>query len=199
MRKNLATAILIFLFGFLFAQDDNATKIWYNKHAANWNEALPAGNGRLGAMVFGHPSYERIQLNEESLWAGTKIDNNNPAAGAKINEIRQFLLNGENKKAYDLSEKALMATPPRLRSYQPLGDLFIDFGMLPSIEKYSRHLDLSTGVITTKFQAGAVNYLREVFVSSPQNCIVIRITADKKGAINCKLMLSRERDASVQA
>ena len=120
------------------AQQTNDLKLWYLQPATNWNEALPVGNGRLGAMVFGRIENERIQLNEESLWAGKQIDVNNPGAANHLKEIQQLLLNGENKKAYDLSTLYLLQTPPRFRSYQTLGDLFIDFGEQGGIKNYNQ-------------------------------------------------------------
>lgn len=197
MKKILTVGLLLWITGVSHAQESNPLKLWYKTPAAKWNEALPAGNGRLGVMVFGNPAYERIQLNEESLWAGARFDNNNPQAGNNIKKIQDLLLNNENKKAYDLSTEALMATPPRLRSYQTLGDLFIDFGAPIALKNYTRQLDLSTGIISTSFQSNGIKYTREVFVSAPQNCIVVQLTADKPGAINCNVLLSREKDASV--
>ena len=197
MNKIAAIALLLILAGEINAQENNSLKLWYKKPATKWNEALPNGNGRLGTMLFGNPSYEHIQLNEESLWAGAQFDHNNPQAGKRIKEIQQLLLDGKNKQAYELSIEALMAVPPRLRSYQTLGDLYIDFGSFHSVENYSRQLDLNTGITTVKYKSGGVNYTRELFVSAPENCIVIRLTADKPGAINCNLILSREKDVSV--
>jgi len=197
MKKAAAIALFLMLIGEINAQQNNALKLWYKKPAAKWNEALPNGNGRLGTMIFGNPSCEHIQLNEESLWAGAQFDHNNPQAGGRIREIQQFLLDGKNKQAYDLSVDALMAVPPRLRSYQTLGDVYIDFGSFLSVEKYSRQLDLNTGITSIKYKSGNVNYTRELFVSAPDNCIVIRLTADTPGAINCNIILSRERDVSI--
>jgi alpha-L-fucosidase 2 len=197
MKKIITVVLGLLLTGIMNAQENNSLKLWYKTPAANWNEALPAGNGRLGVMVFGNPAYERIQLNEESLWAGTRFDNNNLQAGNNIKKIQALLLNKENKKAYDLSIDALLATPPRLRSYQTLGDLFINFGAPIALKNYNRQLDLNTGIISTSFQSNGTIYTREVFVSAPQNCIVVRLTADKPRAINCNVLLSRERDASV--
>lgn len=89
------------------AQNESALRLWYKKPASNWDKALPAGNGRLGTMVFGHPTFERIQLNEGSLWAGARFDQNNPKAGIGIGEIQHLLLNGEHEKAYKISEEGL--------------------------------------------------------------------------------------------
>ncbi|MGZ5454976.1 MAG: glycoside hydrolase family 95 protein, partial [Candidatus Aminicenantales bacterium] len=103
-----------------------ADRLWYRQPAGDWNEALPVGNGRLGAMVFGYPDHEKLQLNEETLWAGSPIDNNNPAALDALPLIRKALFKGDYAQAAALAEKSLLGTPPRIRSYQPLGDLLID-------------------------------------------------------------------------
>lgn len=181
------------------AQQNNPLTLWYQQSAANWNEALPVGNGRLGAMVFGGAQQERIQLNEESLWAGKQIDVNNPEGLKHLKEIQQLLLNGENTKAYQLSDQYLLATPPRFRSYQTLGDLYLDFGEQGAIKNYRRELNLQTGVATTFYEINGVQYKREVFASAPQNCIVVRVTASRPNTIQCKITLSREEDASVSA
>lgn len=179
------------------AQQNNDLKLWYLHPAATWNDALPVGNGRLGAMVFGRVENERIQLNEESLWAGNQIDVNNPGAGEHLKEIQQLLLNGENKKANELSNQYLLQTPPRFRSYQTLGDLFIDFGEQGGIKNYRHELNLETGIATTAYEIRGAAYKREVFVSAPQNCIIIRLSCSRPNAIQCKLNLTRERDVSV--
>ncbi len=185
---------------FTLAQTNNET-LWYQQPAASWYEALPVGNGRLGAMVFGRTDIERIQLNDESLWAGSKIDDNNPRATAHLKEIQQLLIEGENEKATQLANENLLSVPLRLRSYQTLGDLYLDFGSQRGIKitDYKRSLDLMTGISTTEYDADGVHYKREIFASAPNNCIVMKLTADKPQAITCKLFLTRERDASVTA
>ncbi|KIC95727.1 glycoside hydrolase [Flavihumibacter solisilvae] len=172
-------------------------KLWYTHAAGTWNEALPVGNGRLGAMVFGRVDNERIQLNEESLWAGKNINVNNPEAKAHIREIQQLVLNGHNQKAFDLGEKYLVNTPPGFRSYQSLGDCIIDFGEQGEAHDYRNELDLETGIVTTTYSINGVLFSRQVFASAPRNCIIIRITASKPNAIHCKVNLSREKDATV--
>src|SRR5512143_2490262 len=123
-----------------------ADRLWYRQPAADWNEALPVGNGRLGAMVFGTPDHEKLQLNEETVWAGSPVDNNNPAALETLPLIRKALFEGDYAGASALAEKALLGTPPRIRSYQPLGDLLIDLEGLRAGEGYARDLDLRNGV-----------------------------------------------------
>ncbi|MCC7400432.1 MAG: glycoside hydrolase family 95 protein [Chitinophagaceae bacterium] len=183
----------------LNAQQNNALALWYKQPAATWNDALPVGNGRLGAMVFGRVTNERIQLNEESLWAGRSIDVNNPGARSHLKEIQQLLLNGENEKAEELSTRYLLATPPRFRSYQPLGDILLDFGEVEVVKNYHHELNLETGIVTTTYEIHGVKYTREIFASAPQNCIVVKISASSPHAITCKINLTRERDATVTA
>jgi alpha-L-fucosidase 2 len=173
-------------------------RLWYNQPASEWTEALPVGNGRLGAMVYGKTDREQIQLNEESLWAGSKINNNNPGALIHLDEIRHLLLIGQVTKALDLSNKYFLGTPPRIRSYQTLGDLFINFGDQSEVKNYRRELDLKTGIARTEYDQGGIKYTREVFSSAPDNLIVIYIKAEN-GRINAKLQLQREMDAVCKA
>lgn len=176
--------------------------LWYNKPAAEWNEALPVGNGRLGAMVFGDAVSERIQLNEETLWAGSKADGNADAA-AYLPQIQREILNGNISAALDLAETHLRGSYLRIRSYQPLGDLTIDFfnhrRSLPPLENYRRELDLSTGIAATVYSYNGITFTREVFASAVDNVIVLRLSASQKGALTFRLSLSRAQDATVRA
>jgi alpha-L-fucosidase 2 len=194
--------LIVLCFGSACVQDSlprHSLKLWYKQPAAEWTEALPVGNGRLGAMVFGNVDTEQIQLNEESLWAGSKINNNNPEAFKHLPEIRQLLLDGKITKALDLSNKYLLGTPPRIRSYQTLGDIFLDFGPgVREVRNYRRELDLRTGIALTEYEQDGVKYTREVFVSAPDNVLVMYIEA-KNGRINASLKLRRETDAMTKA
>jgi len=175
--------------------------IWYQKPAVDWNEALPVGNGRLGAMVFGDIVHERIQLNEESLWAGMRIENADAIAGNYLQVIQQKLLNGDIKEAMDLSEKHLRSNPMRIRSYQPLGDLYFEMfnqpDDCPQLNFYRRELDLENGIAATLWSWGGTTFTREVFASAPDNVIVIHITSSKPKELTFKLSFSRDRDAVV--
>ena len=196
MKKILLIALSAFFVGIAAAQE-SPLSLWYKQPADNWNEALPVGNGRLGAMVFGDVEKEHIQLNEESLWAGKRVDDNNPGAASHLREIQQLILNDEQRKAFELSDKYMLGTTSRFRSYQTLGDLYLDFGQQGDIKNYMRSLDLQTGIVTTRYEIGGVQYKREVFASAPDNIIVVQISSGKPGAINCKITLSREKDATV--
>lgn len=175
--------------------------LWYKQPAADWNEALPVGNGRLGAMVFGDIMRERIQLNEESIWAGMRVENADADARGYLPAIQQKLLNGEIKEAMELSEKHLRSNPMRIRSYQPLGDIYIDmFGQnrsLPKRENYRRELNLGNGISTTSWSWEGITFTREVFASAHDNVIVIRLTCSQPGRLTFKISLSREQDAVV--
>ncbi|MEN6310758.1 MAG: glycoside hydrolase family 95 protein, partial [Acidobacteriota bacterium] len=162
-----------------------ADRLWYRQPAGEWTEALPVGNGRLGAMVFGNPAEEVLQFNEESLWAGSPLDNNNPRALGSLPEIRRLLLAGENEKAGKLAEKSMLGTPPRIRSYQPLGDLRLDFeagGSVPAASSpgpgtsYERGLSLRDGIADVRYEDGlGRKYFREAFVSAVDDVLVVRV------------------------
>ncbi|MDR2039551.1 MAG: glycoside hydrolase family 95 protein [Bacteroidales bacterium] len=169
-------------------------RLWYRQPAAGWVEALPVGNGRLGGMVFGHPVNERIQLNEESLWAGSQINSNNPDALKNLKEIQQLVLDGKLSEASQLATKSMLSVPVRVRSHQTLGDLWIDHSVRDT-SAYFRELDLNTGICKTSYSADGITFTQEVFSSAPDNLIVIRLKASRKGALDAILKLNRERDA----
>jgi alpha-L-fucosidase 2 len=177
----------------------DALKLWYKKPASVWEEALPVGNGRLGAMVFGNPVNERLQLNEESIWAGSKINNNNPNALKTLPELRKALFENRFKDAQKLAEENFVGTPPRIRSYQPLGDLYIDYEWNSEPTVYSRELNLKTGIASTFFTADGKQFIQEVFASAPDNMIVIHIISTDGGLINASFKLDRGLDAVIKA
>ncbi len=197
LRKLLIIFVLIISFSSLWSQQ-NDSKLWYKQPAKSWNEALPVGNGRLGAMVFGHYFKETIQLNEESVWGGYKNDANADAAHA-IPEIQKYLLNGNIAKAMELSEEHMESNPLRIRSYQTFGELTIDFfgvsRSIPKVNNYHRELDLETGIASVSYEMEGVKYSREVFSSAPDNVIVIRMKASQPGKLTFRLSYHRERDA----
>jgi alpha-L-fucosidase 2 len=189
---------------FRFGKDRNNT-LWYRQAAKDWNEALPVGNGRIGAMVYGNPWNETIQLNEESLWAGSPEDGNADAASV-MPQIQQLLLDGRIAEANEMAQKNLAGDPMRIRSYQTFGELDIDFfdrgsndadGFYPEgIKGYERSLNLMSGVNSTTFSAGGIRFSREVFASAPDNVLVIRLSADRSSSLTFKLSYSRTENAS---
>jgi alpha-L-fucosidase 2 len=172
-------------------------KIWFDKPANDWKEAIPVGNGRLGAMVFGGVENERIQLNEESVWSGGPINRANPEAKENLEKVRTLLFEGKYAEGDRLAQEKIMGTriDPGKHSYQTLGDLYIDFTGIAKRSSYKRELDLRTAVTTTTFNANEVEYKREVFVSAPDNVIVVKITASENGKINLKTWMNRPGEA----
>lgn len=169
-------------------------RLWYKKPADSWNEALPIGNGRLGGMVYGKVDREQIQLNEDSIWYGDPIDRNNPDALKNLPVIRQLLSEGRIKEAERLATRALSGVPESQRPYQTMGDLFLNFEVDGgSAENYRRELDLQKAIVTVCFQSNGVNYTRKYFSTAADQVMVIRITADKPGAISFSAVLRRER------
>ncbi len=170
------------------------SKLWYRKPASIWEEALPLGNGRMGAMLFGSVETERIQLNEDSVWYGGHVDRNNPDALAKLPEIRELLLKGEIREAEELMSYALSGTPQSQRHYQTLGDLTLSFkGLADQPEAYVRSLSLGEAVHRTQFRIAGVDYVRDAFLSAADEVLAIRFTASEGAKISFSAMLSRGR------
>lgn len=164
-------------------------RLWYDKPAEQWVEALPLGNGRLGAMVFGGVDRELIRLNEGSLWSGgPRKDNVNPGASDYLEPLRQALFNEDYRKATDLCRKMQGHFS---ESYLPLADLVIRQQVdTAQIESYYRDLSVSEAVATTRFEADGVEYTREYFVSSPDSVLVVRLSANKPNALTLDVGLS---------
>ena len=174
--------VAFFILGFIPAiAAANDLRLWYDRPAAVWTEALPIGNGQMGGMVFGGPAEERIGLNETTLWAGGPRDWNNPGALGVLPEVRRLSAEGRYAEADQLSKKM---QGPFTESFLPLGDLYIKSsgGLLYS--DYHRELDLNTAVASVRYRAWGVNYRREIFASAPDKVIAIRLTADHPGKLN---------------
>jgi alpha-L-fucosidase 2 len=161
--------------------------LWYRQPAEAWTEALPIGNGRLGAMVFGGVSRERLQLNEDTLWAGGPHDPTNPDALAALPEVRRLIFAGQYAEASALAGRSLMARPLRQPSYQTIGSLMLRLSTSSYCEEYRRSLDLDTAITTTRYRQDGVRYVREAFVSPIDQVVVVRISADRPGSINLEL------------
>ena len=172
--------------------------LWYQKPAEAWTDALPVGNGRLGAMVFGGVERERIQLNEETLWDGGPRDTNNPKALEALPKVQQLLFEDKNEEATKLASETMLGIPERIKSYQSLGDLFLDFSH-DDVTDYRRELNLNTGIAKTTYRYGDVNFTREVFVTAVDNLIVVRIESDMDGQVAFDMTMTREQDADVEA
>ena len=162
---------------------DEPLRLRYDRSAERWTEALPVGNGRLGAMVFGGVGFERLQLNEETLWSGGPTDWNNPGARAALPEVRAAVFAGDYVKATELTKKM---QGPYNQSYQPLGDLRLRFhgAAAGPPEGYERDLDLDRAVAAVRYRSGGATFTREVFSSFPDQLIVVRLACDQPGSID---------------
>ena len=159
-------------------------RLWYDQPAANWNEALPVGNGRLGAMVFGGVETERIQFNEETLWDGQPRDYSHPGAHEYLDELRQLVFDGKQTKAHELGMEKFMSVPLRQTNYQPFGDLNLSFPGHEGFTDYERGLDLTASVCHTSYKVDGVRYEREVIASNPRQVIVIHLTSDRNKSLD---------------
>jgi alpha-L-fucosidase 2 len=160
--------------------------LWYDAPASQWVEALPVGNGRLGAMVFGGPAHDRIQFNESSVWTGEPHDYARAGASRYLSTIRNLLLEHRQREAEEIAQVHFMSAPVRQRAYQAFGDLRIDFPNVAStaVTQYRRELDLDSAIVTTRFSADGVRFTRQVFASHPDQVIVVRLTADQPGRLS---------------
>lgn len=175
------------------AQDKKDLTLWYDKPSAEWNHALPIGNGRLGAMVFGGIQEERIQLNEESVWTGRDEDFVNPEAKEAFPVIRKLLFEGKYAEAQKLAQEKMMGDKKVHSTYQTLGDLYLNFESPSStVESYQRTLDLETAISTVQYKTNNVIYTREYFSSAPDQAIVIRLTASESASLSFTVNLSRQ-------
>jgi alpha-L-fucosidase 2 len=157
--------------------------LWYRQPAATWNEALPVGNGRLGAMVFGGVTSEQLQLNEDTLWSGGGVQPIPPDGGKSLPEIRALLFDGKYAAAESLVRSKLLVGRGEGNSHQTMGDLFVRTDLKGEATDYRRSLDLDTGVAITTFKVNGVTYRREVLSSAPDQVVVLHLSADRPGKI----------------
>jgi alpha-L-fucosidase 2 len=170
------------------SQQSAANVLWYAKPAQKWAEALPVGNGRLGAMVFGRTDSERLQLNEETIWTGQPYDPTQSGGPKALPEIRNLIFEGKWMEAEALFAKKMMGKPDQMK-YQPLGDLFLEFPGHTNVTDYCRKLDLNTAIASVSYGVNGVNFKRDVFASAQDHVMVVRLTADKPGSLSFKTML----------
>ncbi|MHC4603313.1 MAG: glycoside hydrolase family 95 protein, partial [Planctomycetota bacterium] len=169
------------------AEDWSGLQLWYSQPAQQWTEALPVGNGRLGAMVFGRVKNETIQFNEDTLWTGIPRYYHNAEAHKYLPTIRKLLFEGKQRQAEQLAMEKFMSIPLRQEKYQPFGRVFLHFSELFPLKEecsqYQRELDLDTGVAKVSYQIAGAKFTREVFASAPDQVLVIRLTCDKPSRI----------------
>ena len=179
------------------AQQSNALKLWYRQPAKQWVEALPVGNGRLGAMIYGDPYKEKIQLNENTVWAGQPNRNDNPDAREALPHVRKLIFEGKYKEAQDIVNQKFISRVSNGMPYQTVGDLHLVFPGHEHYSDYYRELDISKAVEMTRYTADGVRYESNVFASFPDQVIIVRMTADKPGSINFSAAMDRPASVTI--
>jgi alpha-L-fucosidase 2 len=206
------TALFLLVVTSFAAQREEDALLWYRQPAKKWTQALPVGNGRLGAMVFGDLWRERLQFNEDSLWSGGPENPNNPAALKALPEIRRLLAEGKQTDADQLAVKNMVCAGKGSGSgngarvpfgcYQTFGDVRLDFdlpgGVAPAPSEYRRQLDLDTGLARVRYQLGSVTFTREVFASQPDQVIAMLLGADQQKQLFFTVSLSRPERAATR-
>jgi len=168
--------------------------LWYRQPATAWTSALPVGNGKQGAMMFGGIEAEVLCLNEDTLWAGGPYTPDDPEALAALPEVRQLIWDGKYADAQRLISREMMARPLRQLPYQPVGDLLLAFPPVAHAENYRRELNLRTATASVQFTSGGITFTRELFASAPDNVLVLRLTASKPGQISFRLSMRTEQN-----
>jgi alpha-L-fucosidase 2 len=180
------------------AADD--LQLWYDKSAGtDWLRALPVGNGRLGAMVFGNTDTERLQLNEDTVWAGGPHDYSNPRGAGALAEIRRLVFANQWTQAQDLINQTMLGNPAGQLAYQPVGDLRLTLPGNGGVSGYQRSLDLATATTVVTYVANNVRYRREVIASAPDQVIAMRLTAETPGSISFSATFSTPQRATVSS
>lgn len=174
-----------------YAQDasDKRLCLWYTQPAEKWTDALPVGNGRMGAMVFGGIFDDRIQFNEDTLWKGFPHNYDRAGAHDHLGKIQQLLFDGKVTEAAELTRSTFLSDPVRQKAYQPFGDLHLHFDGQGDATDYRRELNLDSATATTIYRIGSVQFERKVFASHPDRAIVVRIMADKPRAVSFTLRM----------
>ncbi|MBE6771408.1 MAG: glycoside hydrolase family 95 protein [Ruminococcaceae bacterium] len=171
-----------------------STKLWYNEFKDDWMWALPLGNGRIGAMQYGNPNCEQIEINEESLWSGRKIEERYHASPEALAEIRKLIFEEKLKEASDLARATFLSDPPVVRSYESFGEIFIDFLDKSPYTNYRKELELSEAIARVSWTKSGINFESECFVSADYDALVYKVSSDKK-PFSCRITVKRKRDA----
>ncbi|NBB23270.1 glycoside hydrolase family 95 protein [Runella sp. CRIBMP] len=183
--KSFFTFCLLIVSYLSFSQDSKSLKLWYNKPSGKtWENALPIGNGRLGAMVYGNVEKETIQLNEHTVWSGSPNRNDNPEALAALPEIRQLIFDGKQKDAERLANKVIITKKSHGQMFQPVGNLHLTFEGHENYTDYYRELDIERAVAKTTYTVNGVKYTREILASFPDRVIVMQLTASKPNSLS---------------
>ncbi len=201
MKKALRSIIILAWLpaSICFGQSKTDLKLWYDHPAdKTWTDALPVGNGRLGAMVYGNPAQEIIKLNETSVWSGSPSNNNNPDAKDALPEVRKLLFEGKYKEAQQLASRKIQAKQNNGMMYQPVGNLYLTFPGHEQPTEYYRELNLENAIATTVYTVNNIKYTREVFATVPGQVIAVRLTANKPGSIAFNASMASPQKSTVQ-
>ncbi len=171
-----------------------STKIWHNSFENKWLRAFPLGNGRIGAMVYGNPQCEQIQLNEESLWSGKQIKEEYGASPEKLEEIRKLIFAGKLNEARNLSAEVFLSKPARVRPFETFGDIYIDFHDKNEYTNYRKELELSEGLTQVSYEKEDIKYESETFISEKYDALVYRVKTGGK-PFSCDVTITRAQDS----
>ncbi len=191
MKYILLIIVSVFSVIQISAQNESLFKLWYNQPAKQWVEALPVGNGRLGAMVFGDPMNETIQLNESTVWAGQPNRNDNSNSRAVLPEVRKLIFEGKYKEAQDLVNQNFISKTSHGMPYQTVGNLNLQFSGHENYTNYYRELDIENAITLTRYSVNGINYSAKVFSSFPDQVIIAQIRADKPGSVSFSATMDR--------
>ena len=197
MRLKIKIATICFGIFSLTATAQSDLKLWYDKPAAIWNEALPLGNGRLGAMVFGDPAVERLQLNEETIWAGSPNSNAHSKSIEALPKVRQLIFDGKFDEAQDLATKDIMSQTNDGMPYQTFGSVYISFAGHQKYTDYYRDLDISNAAAKVKYKVNGVEFTREILTAFSDQVIVVKLSASQPGQITCNVFMNSPIDKTV--
>lgn len=195
MKLNLAlfiSVLTLFTLSCSNPEKSSSWKLWYDKPAQKWTEALPIGNGRLGAMVFGGTAKEQIQFNEETLWTGEPRDYANPGSWQYLEEIRNLLKQGKQAEAEKLAMEKFMSIPLKQENYQPFGDLWITFPGHDEATGYRRELNLNDAQVKVSYSVDGTVFNRSYFVSQPDQALVAGFSASRKKSLTFSVALTAE-------
>ncbi|MDR2840155.1 MAG: glycoside hydrolase family 95 protein [Paludibacter sp.] len=195
MKHTTLTLFLVISLSLTITQNTFAQqKLWYNTPAADWNAALPLGNGRLGAMIYGTPAVEHIQLNEETVWAGSPNSNARPLETGVLEQVRRMIFEGKFVEAENLATQKIMANTNHGMPYQILGDLYIAFDGSSNYSDYYRDLNIENATASVSYTNNGIKFNREVFTSFTDNAVIVKFTANQPKSISCNVIFNTPQE-----
>ena len=195
-RTLISLCMLLLSVSPVFAEGSDC-RTWYAQPASRWVDAMPLGNGRLGAMVFGGVAAERLQLNEESLWAGEPIDTYPDDFAENLKGLQKLVLEGKVAEAREFGLEKLTMSPTSFRSYEPLADLWIEMDHGDEALDYRRELDLQNGIARVQYRIGNTVRRRELLISAVDDVMAVRLSTDTPGTLSARVSLTRQKDIRV--